>query len=136
MENCESLLAAERSKDVEALRQAVWGLNQSSAPTAILSRLLLEGWHDSHEDIVFEVGLIGNPQAVDAILNAATLRFEYLVQRGNLHEFQRKCAFALARIGTDESRTALVVLARSEDTYIREYGKEGLANWPLPFRRQ
>lgn len=100
-----------------------------------LARLLLEDWHERHEDIVFELGLIGDPCTVDAIARAAVIPFKHLVEWNNLHEFQRKCAYALARIGTAESRTVLETLASHADPYLKEYGKEGLEKWPLPYRR-
>jgi HEAT repeat protein len=135
MDKHEALLAAERSKDVEGLRQAVAGADQTPVLAATLSRLLLEKWHESHEDIVFELGLIGDPRTTRAILKAAQFHLAYLEHWGNVHEFQRKCAYALARIGTAEAREALEVLAGSEDPQLREYASEGLAKWPLPFRR-
>ena len=64
------------------------------------------------------------------------MSFEKLVRWGNLHEFQRKCAYALARIGTDESLAVLHDMARSSDDYLREYGEEALNHWPLPHRAE
>jgi hypothetical protein len=100
----------------------------------LLIELLERGGHERHEDIVFELGLIGEPAAVDPILRAAKQPFAYLEEWGNLHEFQRKCAYALARIATIESRAALQQLTQAEDPHLREYGEEGLAHWPLPYR--
>jgi HEAT repeat protein len=131
MANHSEVLAAERAKDGAALRQA---LSTEQVPAPVLVRLLLEDWHDLHEDIVVELGLLGEPSAVGAILKAISIPFGHLVEWGNLHEFQRKCAYALARIGTEESREALEMLARSTDPYIRQYGEECLPKWPLPYR--
>ncbi len=130
MTDFDEVLAAERAKDGEALRQA---LSKAKVPASVLMRLLLDDWHDLHEDIVFDLGLLGEPSAVEAIQKAVNIPFGHLVEWGNLHAFQRKCAYALARIGTEESRVALETLARSTDPYIREYGEEGLSKWPLPF---
>ncbi len=99
----------------------------------MLSRLLLQDFHESHEDIVFELGLIGDPCAVDAIAKAVRIPFAHLLKWDNLHEFQRKCAYALARIGTPESRAVLESLAAEPDPFLKEYGDEGLQNWPMPF---
>ena len=99
-----------------------------------LSQFLLEDWHDAHEDIAFELGLIGDPVAVEALSKAVRIPFAHLVEWGNLQAFQRKCAYALARIGTPESRVALEGLAREADPDLREYGEEGLGKWPLPYR--
>ena len=131
MTDFDEVLAAERAKDGEALRQA---LSKAKVPASILMRLLLDDWHDLHEDIVFDLGLLGEPSAVEAIQKAINIPFGHLVEWGNLHAFQRKCAYALARIGTEQSRVALETLARSTDSYIREYSEEGLSKWPLPFR--
>jgi hypothetical protein len=100
---------------------------------AALSRLLLDDSHESHEDIVFELGLIGDPCAVSAIAKAVHISFAHLVKWNNLHEFQRKCAYALARIGTSESRAVLESLAAESDPFLKEYGEEGLENWPMSF---
>ena len=126
-----AVLAAERAKDGAALRQA---LSTERVPAPVLIRLLLEDWHDLHEDIVFDLGLLGEPSAVGTILKAVNIPFGHLVEWGNLHAFQRKCAYALARIGTEESREALEILASSTDPNIRQYGEECLPKWPLPYR--
>jgi HEAT repeat protein len=97
----------------------------------VLSRYLLEDWHELHEDIVFELGLIGDPSSVGFIAKAVLIPFKHLTEWGNLHEFQRKCAYALARIGTPEARSALQTLAADSDPFLREYGEEGLQKWPL-----
>jgi hypothetical protein len=91
--------------------------------------LLLEDWHDVHEDIVFSIGLDGDESAVDVIAQAVNIPFQHLIRWGNLHEFQRKCAFALLGIGTPSARSALEVMASSADPFLRQYGEEGLSKW-------
>lgn len=129
-----ALAAAVNKQDCDELRDAVNMVNQDFEAAPLLAQILLEDWHDSHEDIVLELGLIGNPTVVDAIASAAKTKFLTLVEWGNLHEFQRKCAYALARIGTDESRMALEDMIRSEDVYLRQVGTECLARWPMPYK--
>ncbi len=99
-----------------------------------LSKLLLEDSHDSHEDIAFELGLIGDPCAVEAIAEAVRIPFDHLVKWNNLHEFQRVCAYALARIGTAEARAVLESLAAQSDPFLRKYGEEGLQHWPFTLK--
>lgn len=127
------LMEAYRARDVDSLRAAMAEDVQSSA-APILAKILLEDWHDSHEDIVFELGLIGDPSAVKAIAKAALIPFASLEQCGSLPEFQRKCAYALARTGTIESRQALQDLASHPDPQIRRYAEEGLEHWAIPSR--
>lgn len=126
--------AALEAKDISALWLALARISKrEGAP--FLAKALLADWHESHEDIVFELGLIGDPRTTGSIAEAAATTFEYMVRWDNLHEFQRKCAYALARIGSDESHAALEVLANHSDPYLREYGEEGLEHWPLPYRK-
>lgn len=132
MEDLDFLSAARNVKDVDALRDAVACLTKRSVAPS-LAELLLEDWHDSHEDIVLELGLIGDPSTVGSIAKAIHIPFDHLVKWGNLHEFQRKCAYALARIGTPESRDALEAIAKHSDPNLRAYGEEGLQHWPMPY---
>ncbi|MEX5832863.1 hypothetical protein AB3332_23065 [Ralstonia solanacearum] len=122
--------------DVAALYTALDALaHEDRSRVPLLIALLALDGHERHEDIVFDLGLFGDPIAIPAIAEAAEKTFEYMVRWQNLHEFQRKCAYALARIGTPESRAVLERLAQHADPHLREYGKEGLNNWPMPFSR-
>ena len=126
------LRAALDSKDIGALWCALAKVRKREG-SLFLGEALLADWHQSHEDIVFELGLIGDPRTTEAIAKAAVTPFQYMIDWDNLHAFQRKCAYALARIGSAESRLALEILAKHADPYLREYGEEGLAHWPLPY---
>ena len=136
MDSLSALSAAAANRDCDELRDAVNAVKQDFSAAPLLALILVEDWHDSHEDIVFELGLIGNPSVVGTIASAATMKFQSLVERGILAEFQRKCAYALALIGTDESRIALEEMVRSEDPYLRHVGEEGLRHWPMPYIAQ
>lgn len=118
----------------EALCAALDALPEGEVRAPLLIPLLGQGGHERHKDIVFELGLLGTPSAVPALARAVEDPFPYIDQWGNLHEFQRKCAYALARIGTLESRAVLENLAKHSDPYLREYGAEVLDHWPLPFK--
>lgn len=133
MNDHNDLHAALQSKDIDALWSALAQISKrEGAP--FLAKALLADWHESHEDIVFELGLIGDPRTTESVAEASLTTFEYMVKWDNLHEFQRKCAYALARIGSEESRAALGALAKHSDPHLRGYGEEGLRHWPLPYR--
>jgi len=121
-------------KDIAKLIEELDASPEEVEKINLLVELLLEEEHGRHEDIVFELGLIGDPSAVPAIAQAVEIPFQELVRWGNLHEFQRKCAYALARIGTAESKAALREMTRNKDEHIRQYGEEGLSHWPMPYR--
>ena len=124
------------SKDVASLEAKLDSLpGDDRARVPLLLELLFLGGHDRHEDIVFDLGLFGDPVAIPAIAKVAEEPPSYIVEAGQwtLHPFQRKCAFALARIGTLESRQVLEHLAGHANPALREYGNEGLGNWPMPW---
>jgi hypothetical protein len=122
------------ARDVTALCSELDTMTEGNARAPLLIELLGRSGHERHEDIVFELGLIGDPAAVSAVEKAAEEPFPYLDEWGNLHEFKRKCAYALARIETAESRAGLERLTMHSEPYLREYGQEGIAHWPLPFK--
>lgn len=130
--NALDLLAdAATNKDSDALREAVSNLKREYEAAPLLAHILLADWHDSHEDIVFELGLIGHPNTTKFIAKAAAMHFAHLGQWNNVQEFQRKYAYALARIGTDESKAALRLLNLGSDPALRQFAQEGLRHWPL-----
>lgn len=136
MDRFSALKKAVSDRDCDALADAVNKLDQEFAAAPLLAAVLLEHWHRSHEDIVFELGLIGHPGTVEAIARAARTDFQSLIDWDTVEDFQRKCAYALARIGTDESREALEAMARSSHPHLREVGEECLPYWPMPYVRE
>ncbi|WP_060498908.1 hypothetical protein [Pseudomonas sp. NBRC 111133] len=127
--------SALRAKDSAAFWAALVGIDaQIAAP--LLAKLLLEEWHEEHEEIVFELGLIGGNCATSAITEAAQKNFEHLIRWGNLEEFKRKCAYALARIGSSDSKLALELMTRQLDPSLSRYAEEGLKHWPMPVEKR
>ena len=125
-----NIAGAERARDPTALRDALYPIERVSGST--LGRLLLEEWHDSQEDIVFELGQRRARDAVRIIEKAAATPFQLLDDGADgLSQFKRKCAYALAYIGTEESRLALERFVSSDDPDLREFGGECLPKWPI-----
>ncbi|NHZ99417.1 hypothetical protein [Massilia sp. CCM 8734] len=121
-------LASKNADDARECGNA-WPPDPSVAP--MLSKLLLEPWHFSHEEMVFDLAELAHPHTVTPIFQAANTYLDYLVNSDNQHSFQRKCAFALAGIGTIGSRLALEELAESTDQMLRKYARECLRRWKL-----
>lgn len=119
--------------EIEAILEGLDKLLEGVGRLSLLTKLLLDDRHDRHEDVVFELGLLGDASAVPAIAKAVTIPFPSLLQWGNLTEFRRKCAYALARIGTAEARSVLEQMSRSLEPDLKESGEEGMKKWPLKY---
>jgi hypothetical protein len=70
---------AERSAiDVEYALILAFHFNLSASWAPLLSRLLQENWHTSHEDIASALQDIRDPSTVGALFEAALTRHQYL----------------------------------------------------------
>lgn len=75
--------------------------------------------------------MLADPRASEALLRLALHPAAYLTGWGVAAQCQRKCAYALAQLGTEASRHALQVLVQSADLGLQAFGEEGLAHWAL-----
>jgi hypothetical protein len=101
----------------------------------LLITLLGEDWHKSHENIARYLQLLKPESAVPVLLCVATKKFSYL-EHDNSLGLSRKCTWALADIGTDQSRIALQKLADCGDLAIEDYAKQRLSKWNYELARK
>jgi hypothetical protein len=94
-----------------------FGFSKSCVPT--LNKLLIESWHIKHEDITLALQKMKDPSSVDALYQAALSHHAYL-DYDDSQALAVKCIRALGDIGTDEARQKLELLAKHENTTIRE----------------
>ena len=109
------------------------GLSSEFVP-ALIQLLGLE-WHTRHEDIVFALQQLRDPQSVDILEVTARKAFDYL----DYDEFRglaRKCTWALADIGTMAARIALERLAADRDPLIAGYAQKRLDQWQDEIHRK
>lgn len=103
---------------------------------SLLALLLLEPWHEKHEDIAKILQELREPATADALAGAAVVKHEYLAYDDS-HAFARKCIWALADIGTPTSREHLERLSQNPDHEVAAYAQKRLDNWEheLPRKR-
>jgi hypothetical protein len=109
------------------------GLSPDLVPALI--RLLSLKWHQRHEDVVGALQELKDPKSVEALFQAATSKHEYL----SFDEFDglaRKCTWALADIGTEEAKSKLAILSKSDNPRIAGYAKKRLDNWESEMHRK
>ena len=91
----------------------------------LLNQLLVEGWHNRHEDIAFALEGLRDPSSVEPLYQAALSRHEYLdFDEG--YALARKCTWGLYKIGTLEAFERLRDLSWVENPVIAAYARKRL----------
>ncbi|MCC5848854.1 MAG: hypothetical protein JJU29_12255 [Verrucomicrobia bacterium] len=101
----------------------------------LLVQLLLANWHMMHEDVALELQRLRSPLAVPALRVTATRKFQYLEYNGS-HALARKCTWALADIGTKESKDKLIEITACEDPEVAGCAQKRLTNWESELGRK
>jgi HEAT repeat protein len=112
--------------DVEAalIVCSIFGVGSEHLP--LLIELVSADWHQQHENVVSLLDRLTAPDAVDALLHAATWVPDYLDYDEN-RALATKAIWALGKIGTSESRAALQELRYSDDEVVREEAASQIA---------
>lgn len=112
--------------DVEAALIVCSAFGVGSEHLPLLIELLSADWHQQHENVVSLLDRLASPDAVDALLHAATWVPDYLDYDEN-RALATKAIWALGKINTDESRAALHELVLSDDDVVREEAASQIA---------
>jgi hypothetical protein len=94
--------------------------------TDVLCKLLMEEWHEYHEDIVMMLEEIKDQNSVNALYSTALKIPEYDDGRS----LAKKCIWALGAINNENANAKLQELAGSHDEIIAEAAKIQLAHFP------
>jgi len=112
------------SKDGEALECLIalaYRIGFTDSIGRLLSKLLIENWHEEHEEIArilqFKVKIL---ESLDDLTKAIALKFDYMIERGNYEPFVIKCMHAIADLHTEASTSKLKELANSKDPIIKK----------------
>lgn len=92
----------------------------------VFNKLLLEKWHNKHEDIVMLIQRINNFESVEFLFKAVYLKPDYLSWDDN-YSFEKKCIHAIARIGKQDSIKYLSVLCDDANPIIKECSEKQLS---------
>jgi len=130
----EELKALQISRDGEALDCLItlaYRIGFTDAIGRLLSKLLLENWHEEHEEIArilqFKVKI---PESIDDMEQAMRLKFKYLIERDSYEPFVTKCMYAIADLNTEASKSKLSELAGSDDPVIKKAAQYQLDRLP------
>ena len=92
----------------------------------VFKALALEDWHESHEDIAFELGrTLRDDNNVDALYHMATTDYPYL-RFDKSKALSTKCIWSLGHIGTPKAINMLRCLALLDNPIIQKNALEQL----------
>jgi hypothetical protein len=91
----------------------------------ILCKIIIEKWHNKHEDIALILQKLKSPKSVDCLYQTALMKLDYL-SYDDTYALARKCIHALGDINTEASRNKLKLLAISSVPIIREKAEKQL----------
>lgn len=103
-----------------------FGYNSDFVPHLIA--LLKANWHFRHEDIALALQWTKDNRATKTLLKTAQSTFQYL-DYNHSYALARKCTWALADIGTNEAKQALIELSQWHDEEIAGYALKRLNKW-------
>ena len=119
------------SMDADAVESALTSAFQTGlhpTMTAVLIRLCDAPWHVRHEDVVSALQQVGGAEAIPALERAALTRHAYL-DYDDTAGLACKCTWALADIGTTESRLALKRLSAFQESPVAGYAQRRISRW-------
>jgi hypothetical protein len=100
-----------------------FGWNEDTV--SILNRLLVEDWHQQHENIAMALSELRTPSSVESLYQAALSHHPYL-DYDDSYALAVKCIWGLGKIGTEAARERLARLAASENPVIRDQAQKQL----------
>ena len=130
-----AIVIASEEQAEEAFRVLFRGFESDRRFVPYLVELIEADWHKRHEDIASCLQKSKDNRATPALLRTAIRKFDYL-DYDNSYALARKCTWALADIGTQESRAALEVISRNDDETIAGYAIRRLERWQLEHDRK
>ena len=89
----------------------------------LLNKLILCDWHGQHENVAIALDEIRSPISVEFLYKAILLKHDCLAWDENF-AFERKCVWALAKIGTLEAKEKLNQLKNCDNELISGWAKK------------
>ena len=118
-------LSSRQADDVEsllAIADHFGALTQDAVPD--LCRLLLDDFHQRHEDIARYLQSLRDPKSVGALYDACFLDLPYFWDDGDA--LARKCTWALHDVGTPEAFERLRALTEHPRASVIDYARKRL----------
>ena len=94
----------------------------------ILAELLIQPWHHFHDRIATILEFDKNEDTIEFLCKGAFYRCDNLEYESDYCSFNRKCIYALAKIGTPEALNCIEKISASNKPIISNYAEYILKN--------
>lgn len=121
--------------DVEDAINSAWSTGLKRDYTPVLLELLKIPDHYRHEDIVNALQELKAPVSIDTLYETATSKLNYYISDSEF-PLARKCIWALADIGTPESKLMLKKLSQFPDPEVASHAKKRVKKWNIELNRK
>lgn len=113
-------IAREDADDLELATVVCATWKYTKNHLADLRQLAQAQWHREHEQVAFQLGILKDSAAVDALFEMTQSRPEYLDEYDGGRVLAVNAIHALGHIATPEAITKLRILTESDRDYVRE----------------
>ena len=96
-----------------------------------LSQLLIQPWHHFHDRIASMLEFDADERIIENLRQAAVYRCDNLAYESDCCEFNRKCLFTLARIGTQDAIKSIKDISGVDDPIIANHALEVMKQYNL-----
>ena len=93
----------------------------------IVAELLIQPWHHFHDRIASILEFSPSEEIVDYLYKGALYSCNNLEYESDYCEFNRKCLYALSKIGTKEAINYLIEVAHCDNVIVSKYAKDILS---------
>lgn len=94
----------------------------------ILSSLLIQPWHSCHDRIASILEFDKNEETIEFLYLGALYRCDNLEYESDYYEFNRKCLYALKKIGTEQAINYIKKVANCDIKIVSNYAQRILKN--------
>ena len=92
----------------------------------VIAPLLIQPWHNQHDRIALILEFDQNEATIDWLFLGATYTCDNLDYQSDYCEFNRKCLYALSKIGTEKALNYIKEVSACSNTIIAEHAKNFL----------
>ncbi len=119
-----------KNRDDKLLNDLFYGMDETMEDYfEILLMLLNEEWHSFHRDILLELQQLKNPKAIEEL-------YRFVATKREQDVTYHQAIWALADIGTKESKEKLALLSTSKHKEVASLAKKRLDEWENELSRK